>query len=81
MFWHDQNATEFIDLSGKASRLRLQHIHRETLMFVLHELGDAFIKRGELTKQPVKLLPNRRAPSLPFWVWKRFSFFVPTEEM
>jgi hypothetical protein len=75
MFWHDQNATEFIDLSGEASRLRLQHIHRETLMSVLHELGDAIIKRGELAKQPVKLLLDRRAPSLRFWIWKRFLFF------
>jgi hypothetical protein len=27
-------------------------------------IGDAFIKRGELTKQPVKLLLDWQAPSL-----------------
>jgi len=50
LFWHDQNATEFIDLCGETYRLRLQHVHRVTLMSLLRKLRDTLIERGELAK-------------------------------
>jgi hypothetical protein len=68
LFRHDQNAAEFIDLSGETYRLRLQDVHRETLMSLLRKLGDTLIERGEFVKQPGKLFLNRPSPGQPFWV-------------
>jgi hypothetical protein len=64
------NATEFIDLSGETYRLRLQNVHRETLMSLLRKFGDPLIERGEFIKQPDKLFLNRPSPGQPFWVWR-----------
>jgi hypothetical protein len=50
LFRHDQNATEFIDLSGETHRLRLQHVHRVTLMTLLRKISDTLIERGEFAK-------------------------------
>ena len=62
LFRHDQNATEFIDLSGETYRLRLQNVHRETLMSLLRKLRDTLIERGEFVKQADKLFLNRPSP-------------------
>jgi hypothetical protein len=68
LFWHDQNATEFIDLCGETYRLRLQHVHRVTLMSLLRKLRDTLIERSEFAKQPSKLFLDWRSPGQPFWV-------------
>jgi hypothetical protein len=67
LFRHNQNATEFIDLSGETHRLRLQHVHRVTLMSLLRKLDDTLIERGKFVKQADKLFLNRPSPvqSLP----------------
>jgi hypothetical protein len=68
LFRHDQNASKFIDLSRETYRLRLQHVHRVTLMSLLRKLDDTLVERGEFAKQPGKLFLNRPSPGQPFWV-------------
>jgi hypothetical protein len=61
---HRQQTTQLIDLTGKTERLSLQHARRVALVPLFDQIGETIVERGQLAKQPIKLLLNRRPPSL-----------------
>jgi hypothetical protein len=56
---HDQKAAKFVDLTGEAQRLRLQHAHGVAAVALLDQFGDTLVEGGQFVEQPVKLALDR----------------------
>jgi hypothetical protein len=61
---HRQQTTQLVDLTGKAERLSLQHARRVALVPLFYQFSEAIVERGQLGKQSIKLVLNRRPPRL-----------------
>jgi hypothetical protein len=61
---HGQQTTQLVDLAGQTECLSLQHAYRVASVPLFDQFGDTLVESSQFAKQSVKLLLNRRPPSL-----------------